>query len=78
MPAREGNEIRLRISYLLVNDLLSARDSRAPVSPTFDAPGLPRIGIIIPACNEEACISEVLRELLAVIDPAKYKLLRLA
>ena len=32
----------------------------------------PRIGIIIPACNEEPCIGPVLEELLSVIDPAKY------
>jgi glycosyltransferase involved in cell wall biosynthesis len=31
----------------------------------------PRIAIIIPACNEEACIAAVLEELLATIDPAK-------
>ena len=29
------------------------------------------IAIIIPACNEEACIAPVLEELLAAIDPAK-------
>ncbi|MGI8820249.1 MAG: glycosyltransferase family 2 protein [Chthoniobacterales bacterium] len=32
----------------------------------------PRIAIIIPVCNEEACIAPVLAELLAVLDPAKY------
>jgi hypothetical protein len=32
----------------------------------------PRIAIIIPACNEEACIARVLDELLASIDPAKF------
>jgi len=31
-----------------------------------------RIGIIIPACNEAACIGRVLDELLEVVDPAKY------
>ena len=31
----------------------------------------PRIAIIIPACNEEACIAAVLEELLATIGPAK-------
>ncbi|MFN2508683.1 MAG: glycosyltransferase family 2 protein [Chthoniobacterales bacterium] len=30
------------------------------------------IAIIIPACNEEACIGRVLEELLSVVDPAKY------
>ena len=30
-----------------------------------------RIGIIIPACNEEACITRVLEELLGVIDLAR-------
>jgi len=30
------------------------------------------VGIIIPACNEEACIGPVLEELLAVIQPRKY------
>lgn len=34
-----------------------------------DAP-LPTIGVIIPACNEEACIAAVLEELLAEIDGA--------
>ena len=29
----------------------------------------PRIGIVIPACDEEACIGSVLSELLAMIDP---------
>ncbi|MDQ6860252.1 MAG: glycosyltransferase family 2 protein [Verrucomicrobiota bacterium] len=32
-----------------------------------------RIGIIIPACNEEACIARVLQELLEVVDPARYR-----
>lgn len=31
-----------------------------------------RIGIIIPVCNEEACIGLVLQELLEVVDPARY------
>lgn len=31
-----------------------------------------RIAIIIPACNEEACIGQVLEELLALVDPTKY------
>ena len=31
-----------------------------------------RIGIIIPACNEEACLGLVLEELLASLDPARY------
>lgn len=32
----------------------------------------PRIAVIIPACNEEACIGPVLEELLSTLDPAKY------
>jgi hypothetical protein len=31
-----------------------------------------RIGIIIPACNEEACIARVLEELLGWLDSGKY------
>lgn len=33
---------------------------------------LPRIGIVIPACDEEACIAAVLEELLRVLEPGKY------
>ena len=33
---------------------------------------MPRIGIVIPACDEEPCIGGVLEELLAAIDPATY------
>ena len=33
---------------------------------------LPRIGIVIPACDEEPCIGTVLRELLGVLDPGKF------
>ena len=33
---------------------------------------LPRIGIIIPACDEEPCIGAVLEELLRVLDAGKY------
>ena len=41
----------------------------APISkPSF--PG--QIAIIIPACNEEPCLGQVLDELLAVIDPEKF------
>jgi glycosyltransferase involved in cell wall biosynthesis len=32
----------------------------------------PQLAIIIPACNEGACIGQVLDELLAAIDPAKF------
>ena len=32
----------------------------------------PRFAVIIPACNEEACIGPVLDELLAVLDPEKF------
>jgi hypothetical protein len=32
----------------------------------------PRIGVIIPACDEEPCLRRVLDELLQVLDPAKY------
>src|SRR4051794_34725792 len=31
-----------------------------------------RIGIIIPACNEEPCLRRALDELLPVLDPMKY------
>jgi glycosyltransferase involved in cell wall biosynthesis len=31
-----------------------------------------KIAIIIPACNEEACIARVLDELLAVVDPERF------
>jgi len=31
-----------------------------------------RIGIIIPACNEEACLGRVLQELLGMLDSEKY------
>ena len=33
---------------------------------------IPRIAIIIPACNEEACLGLVLEELLGTIDPGKF------
>ena len=32
----------------------------------------PRIGIVIPACDEEPCIAAVLEELLRVTDPREY------
>lgn len=32
----------------------------------------PRIGIVIPACDEEPCLASVLDELLRAIDPNKY------
>ena len=32
----------------------------------------PRVAIIIPACDEEACIGPVLAELLAIVDREKY------
>ena len=32
----------------------------------------PRIAIIIPACNEEACLAPVLEELLASVDRTKF------
>ncbi len=34
-----------------------------------------KIGIVIPACNEEACIGAVLAELLQSIDPGKFVVL---
>ncbi|CAA9261179.1 MAG: hypothetical protein AVDCRST_MAG42-2961 [uncultured Chthoniobacterales bacterium] len=37
-----------------------------------DSLELPRIGIVLPACDEESCIAAVLSELLATIDPSKY------
>jgi glycosyltransferase involved in cell wall biosynthesis len=33
---------------------------------------LPSIGIIIPACDEEACLGDVLDELLGTVDPKKF------
>ncbi len=32
----------------------------------------PRIGVIIPACDEEACIASVLEELLCTVDQATH------
>jgi glycosyltransferase involved in cell wall biosynthesis len=32
----------------------------------------PQLAVIIPACNEEACIGPVLDELLAVLEPGKF------
>ncbi|MEP6955755.1 MAG: glycosyltransferase family 2 protein [Chthoniobacterales bacterium] len=32
----------------------------------------PQIAVIVPACNEEACLGAVLVELLAALDPGKY------
>lgn len=34
--------------------------------------GAPRIGLIIPACNEAECVGRVLTELLNAIDPEKF------
>ena len=34
----------------------------------------PRIGIVIPACEEEPCIAAVLDELLAVLEPGEYSI----
>ena len=56
-----------------MNELLT---SDSPHGPTA-APRLPqslpaRIGIIIPACNEEPCLARVLEELLATVDAAKF------
>lgn len=48
-----------QVSNLLSEDRIF-RSSTAPIA------------VIIPACNEEACIGPVLEELLASIDPAKY------
>jgi hypothetical protein len=49
-------------SLRLVNEL-------TPAHPGIDAP---QIAVIIPACDEEACIGPVLEELLATIDRAKF------
>lgn len=38
----------------------------------FGQSGAPRIGVIIPACDEEMCIAPVLEELLGSIDPATH------
>jgi glycosyltransferase involved in cell wall biosynthesis len=32
----------------------------------------PQLAVIIPACNEEACIGPVLDELLGVLEPGKF------
>lgn len=73
MPIKARNETGPRLSYPPVNHPLSiGSDSPAAMCPTSEASGAPRIGIIIPACNEEACIGQVLGELLALVDPAKY------
>ncbi len=42
------------------------------VNRNFDNQFSPQIGIIIPACNEEACIATVLSELINAIDPEKF------
>lgn len=44
----------------------------ATSSPATMEMGSSKIAVIIPACNEEACIGRVLEELLAVLDPKKY------
>ena len=66
--ARRRNETGARISYQPVNTPILEKDlpSIVPQSPAE------RIAIIIPACNEEACLGAVLEELLAVIDPKKF------
>lgn len=56
-----------------MNDLLSiGGDRRAAATFVSATSRASRIGIIIPACNEEACIGPVIEELLTVIDPEKY------
>ena len=68
------NESDVRISYALMTQL----PKTTPIEPRPGSHELnggseePRIGIIIPACNEEACIARVLEELLTVIEPRKY------
>ena len=47
-----------------------ASDSRISLVKEFNPAAT--IGIIIPACDEEACIGRVLEELLSVLDPAKF------
>ncbi|MGI9088158.1 MAG: glycosyltransferase [Chthoniobacterales bacterium] len=42
------------------------------LEPGLTNPNEPRIGIIIPACDEAQSIARVLTELLGAIDPAKY------
>lgn len=44
----------------------------AELSADRGATAAPRIGIIIPACNEEPCIARVLEELLRTLDSSKY------
>ena len=49
---------------------------RALISKLINQPNetceLPRIGIVIPACDEEPCIAAVLGELLEVLEPGRY------
>ena len=47
---------------------------KLPSSYCEDAPcnATPRLGIIIPVCDEEACIGAVLEELLGTVDPRDY------
>jgi glycosyltransferase involved in cell wall biosynthesis len=42
------------------------------INPPNESAELPRIGIVIPACDEEPCIAAVLEELLATVDRTKY------
>ncbi len=61
------NEQRPVFSYLTVNTSVSKKGP-----PGTGTAAWPLIGIIIPACNEEACIGPVLEELLASLDLTKY------
>lgn len=60
-------------SYSRVNDSFSISSGSRPATCPADETACPLpIGIVIPACNEEACIGQVLEGLLKVIDPARY------
>lgn len=56
-----------------VNQLSETESRGTRIPPADVSHGAPlRIGIIIPACNEEPCLARVLEELLPILDPAKY------
>ncbi|MBA2586242.1 MAG: glycosyltransferase [Chthoniobacterales bacterium] len=42
---------------------------------TLPATAISKIGIVIPACNEEACLGTVLEELLRSLDPGRFVVL---
>jgi len=66
------NETSVPISDYHVNTLTSKRGPRLGARSAAAGAPAGRIAIIIPACNEEACIGPVLEELLGAIDLTKY------